>query len=135
MTSEREPMSPSPGVFHDDLARLDLTESQAVIYDQPIGVRLLHRDPSSGAEHSLIRYPAGLRAKCHRHSAAHTIVVVEGALLADGLLLPAGSYAHFPAGTVMHHEPAPGQDCLFVILFDGPFDVVPVDKDANDGSE
>jgi hypothetical protein len=27
----------------------------------------------------------------------------------------------------MHHAPAPGTDCLFVIAFDGPLDVTPVD--------
>jgi quercetin dioxygenase-like cupin family protein len=132
MTSEPEPVRPSRAVLLDDLGRLDLTESQPVIYDQPVGLRLLFRDQVSGAEHYLIRYPAGLRAKRHRHSAAHTIVVVEGVLQADGRLLSAGSYAHFPAGTTMHHESAPDHDCLFVILFDGPFDVFPVDDDPAD---
>jgi hypothetical protein len=28
---------------------------------------------------------------------------------------------------VMHHEPARGKHCLFVIIFDGPFDVTPAD--------
>ncbi len=112
-------------VFLSQLARQDLEESQPAIYDQPISLRLLHQDPGSGAEHYLVRYPAGLRAQRHRHSAAHTIVVIEGVLHADDQVLPAGSYAHFPAGTLMHHQPAPDQDCLFVIIFDGPFDVYP----------
>jgi quercetin dioxygenase-like cupin family protein len=90
----------------------------------------LYRDARTGAEHYVVRYPAGLRAQSHRHSSAHTIVVIEGVLLADGELLPAGSYAHFPADTAMHHEPAPGHDCLFIIVFDGPFDVIPDDGDS-----
>ena len=44
----------------------------------------------------------------------------------DGEILSPGSYAHHPAGTVMHHAPAPDHHCLFVILFHGPFDVTPV---------
>jgi hypothetical protein len=34
-----------------------------------------------------------------------------------------GAYAHFPAGTVMHHVPADDAPCLFVTIFHGPFDV------------
>ena len=36
------------------------------------------------------------------------------------------SYCHFPAGTVIHHA----QGCLFVTIFDGPFDVTPVSDPA-----
>jgi hypothetical protein len=32
---------------------------------------------------------------------------------------------HHPAGVVMHHAPATGESCLFVIIFHGPFDVIP----------
>src|ERR1700722_15421120 len=119
----------SQAVLFDQLTGQRLDESQPEIYDRPIGLRLLYQDPRSGAEHYLIRYPAGMRARRHRHSAAHTIVVIEGVLLADGQLLAAGSYAHFPPQTLMHHEPAPEHDCLFVIMFDGPFDVYPVGDD------
>jgi quercetin dioxygenase-like cupin family protein len=126
MTSKADIEGSRRATFIDQLARQGLAESQPAIYDRPIGLRLLYQDPHSGAEHYLVRYPAGLRGQVHRHSAAHTIVVIEGVLHADGRALPAGSYAHFPAETPMRHEPAPGQDCLFVILFDGPFDVHPV---------
>jgi len=110
-----------------DLAGLELEPSQPAIYDRPIGLRLLHRDPASGAEHYLVRYPAGLVAQRHTHSVAHTIVVLEGRLLANGELLGPGSYCHFPAGSVMHHAPTTDEDCLFVTVFHGPFDVHPVD--------
>ena len=112
-------------VAHPDLASMPLEESQPVIYDRPIGLRLLHRDPGSGSEHYLVRYPEGLQARPHTHSAAHTIVVLEGELEANGEHLGPGSYCHFPAGEVMHHAPAAGRHCLFVITFDGPFDVTP----------
>ena len=133
MTSKADIEGSRRATFIDQLARQDLAESQPAIYDRPIGLRLLYQDPRSGAEHYLVRYPAGLRAERHRHSAAHTIVVIEGALHADGHVLPSGSYAHFPAGASMGHEPAPGQDCLFVILFDGPFDVYPVGDENDQG--
>jgi quercetin dioxygenase-like cupin family protein len=105
------------------LASLVLDQSQPVIYDRPIGLKLLFQDPASGAEHYLVHYPAGMTAKSHTHTAAHTIIVLEGKLQANGQVLGPGSYCHFPAGSAMHHGPVGGQDCLFVTIFHGPFDV------------
>jgi quercetin dioxygenase-like cupin family protein len=113
-------------VLHDDLPSLELEESQPVVYDRPIGLRRLYKDSESGAEHYLIRYPPNLRTQRHRHSAAHTIIVLAGVMEANGQLLHAGSYAHFEAGTVHHHAPFGYESCLFVIIFHGPFDVTPV---------
>jgi quercetin dioxygenase-like cupin family protein len=86
-------MTSPTAILLDRLPLLELGESQPGIYDRPIGLRLLYQDPSSGAEHYLVRYPAGLRARHHRHSAAHTIIVLDGAMQANGQLLHAGSYA------------------------------------------
>jgi quercetin dioxygenase-like cupin family protein len=110
-------------VIVDGLASLPLEQSQPAIYDRPIGLRLLYQDPDSGAEHYLIRYPAGLRAQRHRHTAAHTMIVLEGRLQANEAVVGPGAYVHFPAGTVMHHAPAGDAPCLFVTIFHGPFDV------------
>jgi quercetin dioxygenase-like cupin family protein len=118
-------MDDNDAVIIDDLGALELDESQPSIYDRPIGARLLHHDPTSGAEHYLIRYPAGLQARRHTHTAAHTVVVLDGGLEANGRQLGPGSYCHFPAGEPMHHAPAAGTGCLFVTIFHGPFDVHP----------
>lgn len=123
------------------VGRLDLQplrDSRVEIYDRPVGVRLLFRDPRSGAEHYLVRYPAGLGSERHRHSAAHTFVVIEGTLEANGERFGPGSYCHFPAGTVMHHGPAGADGCLFVAIFDGPQDVQvagPMDQEAGEACE
>jgi quercetin dioxygenase-like cupin family protein len=111
----------------DALASLELRMTEQPVYDQPFELRLLYEDPVSGAEHYVVRYPAGLVARRHRHTAAHTIVVLEGALEANGQIVGPGSYCHFPAGEPMHHAPAADESCLFVIMFDGPFDVEAVD--------
>ena len=95
----------------------------AAVYDQPIGLRLLYSDPVGGEEHYVVRYPAGLMGRPHRHTAAHTIIVLEGQLEANGRVIGPGSYAHFPAGEVMRHQAAGDGPCLFVLLFHGPFDV------------
>jgi quercetin dioxygenase-like cupin family protein len=100
----------------------------AAVYDRPIGLRLLFEDTQTGEEHYLVRYPAGLKAHVHRHSAAHTIVVLEGRLEVNGRVIGPGSYAHFAAGGAMHHQSTTEESCLFVILFHGPFDVQIVDQ-------
>jgi quercetin dioxygenase-like cupin family protein len=112
----------------DELGSIELVRSQLVIYDREIGLRLLYQDPESGAEHYLIRYPAGLRARVHRHTAAHTIVVLEGRLEVNDEVIGPGAYCHFPPGEAMRHAPADEDSCLFVTLFHGPFDVEPIDR-------
>jgi quercetin dioxygenase-like cupin family protein len=119
-------VTPEPqAVLFDGLSSLELEESQPIIYDRPIGMRMLYQDPVSGAEHYLIRYPAGLQAQRHTHTASHTIIVLAGRLSANQHVLGPLSYCHFPAGSVMRHAPAGDQGCLFVTIFDGPFDVTP----------
>jgi quercetin dioxygenase-like cupin family protein len=110
----------------DVLTSLELRDpgpAAGAIYDRPIGLRLLFEDPVSGEEHYLTRYPGGTRGRLHRHSAAHTIVVIEGRLRANDQVIGPGSYAHFPAGVPMRHEAADDDGCLFVLLFHDAFDV------------
>ncbi len=110
----------------DDLRSLPLQPPGAAasaVYDREIALRLLHEDPASGEEHYIVRYPAGVKGRVHRHTAAHTIVVLEGKLEANGRVIGPGSYAHFPAGEAMRHQATEDGPCVFVLLFHGPFDV------------
>lgn len=110
----------------DELRSLELSPpgaTAAAIYDREIALRLLYEDPESGEEHYVVRYPTGVKGRLHRHSAAHTIVVLEGRLEANGRVIAEGSYAHFPAGQPMRHQATEEGPCLFVLLFHGPFDV------------
>lgn len=106
-----------------DVCSLPLRTAEQPAYDQPFELHELYKDPGTGAEHYVVRYRAGTKARWHRHSAAHTMIVISGRLVANGQPLGPGGYAHFPAGTAMLHEPAEGHDCTFVIIFDGPFDL------------
>ncbi len=115
-------------IIVDSLRSVELGLTQPVIYDREIGVRLLYHDPASGAEHYLIRYPAGLKARAHRHTAAHTIVVLDGRLAVNDQIIGPGAYCHFPSGESMRHAPADGDACLFITIFHGPFDVQPIDE-------
>jgi quercetin dioxygenase-like cupin family protein len=112
----------------EGLQSLQMRSRKLPIYDREIDIAELHIDERSGAEHYVIRYPEGLKAQPHKHTAAHTMVVLEGALNANGQELGPLSYCHFPAGEVMTHQPAEGQSCLFVLIFDGPFDVHPANE-------
>jgi quercetin dioxygenase-like cupin family protein len=117
----------------DDLKSVELGRAQPIIYDREIGLRLVYEDPGSGAEHYLIRYPAGLKNRLHRHTAAHTIVVLEGRLAVNDQIVGPGAYCHFPAGEAMRHAPADNDSCLFVIIFDGPVDMHPVSPSTAEG--
>jgi quercetin dioxygenase-like cupin family protein len=115
-------------IIVDDLRSVEVGRSQPVIYDREIGLRLLYRDPDSGAEHYLVRYPAGLKARPHRHTTAQTIVVLEGRLEVNDEVIGPGAFCHLPPGETMRHAPAEDDSCLFVTVFDGPFDVEPIDE-------
>jgi quercetin dioxygenase-like cupin family protein len=121
------PMDYGAAIIVDRLGSAETKPSQAVIYDREFGVRLLYQDPVSGAEHYLVRYPAGLKAKAHRHTAAHTIVVLEGRLAVNNEVIGPGAYCHFPPGEAMFHAPAGDEPCLFVNIFHGPFDLEPLE--------
>jgi quercetin dioxygenase-like cupin family protein len=113
---------PDP-VIVADVCSLALRPSEQPAYDRPFELLALYEDPRTGAEHYVVRYRAGTKAKWHRHTAAHTIIVIVGQLVANGQPLGPGGYAHFPGGTPMLHEPAEEHDCTFVLIFDGPFDL------------
>ena len=120
-------MNQRQAVIIDGLGSLEAGPAQPVIYDRTIGMRLLYEDPTSGAEHYLIRYPAGLKAKRHRHTAAQTIVVLQGRLAVDDRVIGPGGYCHFPPDQPMFHAPADNQSCVFVSIFDRPSDVEPLE--------
>jgi quercetin dioxygenase-like cupin family protein len=110
-------------VIHPDLRAVPLHTTEQPAYDRPFELDLLHQDPRSGAEHYVVRYRPGTRARPHRHTAAHTIIVLDGHMTVDGQRLGPGGYAHHPGETAMLHEPAPDEACTFVLIFDGPFDL------------
>ena len=112
----------------DDLASAEMRPGRSVVYDREIEIRDLYQDPDTGAEHYLIRYPAGLQTRLHRHTSAHTVVVLEGRLEANDRVVGPGSYCHFPPGETMRHQPAGDDSCLFLIVFHGPVDVEPLDE-------
>lgn len=115
-------------VIVEDLSAAELGVARSAVYDRAIGLRTLYENSDTGAEHYLIRYPRGLKTRLHRHTAAHTILVLEGRIQVNDQVVGPGSYCHFPAGEAMTHAPEGDDSCLFVIIFDGPVDALPVDE-------
>lgn len=118
-------------VVVDLVTSVDMTKSRPVIYDRDIELRLLYEDPVSGAEHYVVRYPVGLRVSRHRHSVAHTVVVLEGRLAVNDEVIGPAGYCHFPADQVMLHVPVGDEPCTFVTIFHGPFDVELVEENES----
>jgi quercetin dioxygenase-like cupin family protein len=110
-------------VIHPDLKAISLRTTEQPAYDRPFELQLLHHDQRTGAEHYIVRYRPGTRGRPHRHTAAHTIVVLDGHMTVDGQLLGPGGYSHHPGDTTMVHEPAADESCTFVLIFDAPFDL------------
>lgn len=117
-------------IYFDNLASLEVEWRKLEPYDQPIGLKLLFEDPRTGVEHDLVRYPAGMKARWHRHTAGHAILLLEGHMHVNDRTLGPGDYCYLPPGEPMWHEQVEGESCLFVIMFDGPFDVAVVDGPA-----
>jgi quercetin dioxygenase-like cupin family protein len=63
----------------------------------------------------------------HRHTAAQTIVVLEGRLAVNDEVVGPGAYCHFSPGEPMFHAPAGDEPCLFVTIFHGASDVEPLE--------
>src|SRR5262245_22610665 len=110
-------------VIHPDVQAIPLRTTEQPAYDRPFELQLLHQDESTGAEHYVVRYRPGTKGRAHSHTAAHTIVVIDGHITIDGHVLGPGGYAHHPGGTTMLHEPARDEGCTFVLIFDAPFDL------------
>jgi hypothetical protein len=110
-------------IIHPDLTTLALHPTEQPAYDRPFDLELLLQDARTGAEHYVVRYRPGTWARPHRHTAAHTIIVLGGHMDVDGQRLGPGGYAHHPGGTTMLHEPVGDEGCTFVLLFDAPFDL------------
>ena len=115
-------------VIYPDLNAIVLQTTEQPAYDRPFELALLHEDQRTGAEHYVVRYRPGTRARQHQHSAAHTIIVLDGRMTVDGQLLGPGGYAHHPGNTTMLHEPADDKGCTFVLIFEAPFDLRLVDN-------
>lgn len=114
-------MDESGPVYVEDLGAVALRPQAGPIY--PTSVDIAPLLSATGAAHFLVRYPGGTEALPHRHTQSQTIIVLEGRLRVNDRELGPGAYCHLPARQVMIHTSADQESCLFLTIFDGPFDV------------
>lgn len=93
---------------------------------------MLWGDTAKGPHRAFFKFPVGLKAPLHTHSAGDRGVILSGtlSLAVEGAApkkLGAGSYFSLPAGTP-HITAVEGEEpCVFFIEREGPFDVVVVE--------
>ena len=75
----------------------------------------LLREPDTGMEITLVRYPAGYVTKWHTHHCGHGMYVLKGTLVTHAGNYGPGSFVWFPEGMRMEHG-AP-QDSEVTVLF------------------
>jgi hypothetical protein len=119
-------MEPGDAVVVDAVMALEAPPKKIAVYDREIGSGCVRR---SRDERGALPDPLSGRtkAKLHRHTAAQTIVVLEGRLLVNGKVVGPGAYCHFPPGEPMLHAPTDHESCTFVTIFHGEADVEALD--------
>lgn len=81
----------------------------------------LFRDPETGIEVRLVRYPAGAINPRHTHPCGHGMYVLEGTLVTHKGRFGPGSFVWFPEGEVMEHGAGPDGDVIVVFITNKPF--------------
>ena len=83
----------------------------------------LHRDPDTGMEVRLVRYPAGFTNPLHTHPCAHGMYVLEGTLVTREGRFGPGHYVWFPEGNVMEHGATAEEDVTVLFITNKPFEI------------
>ncbi len=81
----------------------------------------LIRDPDTGMEIRLVRYPAGLINTRHTHPCAHGMYVLEGTLVTHVGRHGPGCFVWFPEGTEMEHGASADGDVTVLFITNKPF--------------
>lgn len=99
-----------------------------------VQMAVLDGDPTKGASHFLMKFPAGFAAPLHHHTADHYVGVVSGTMVltSDGKeqKLTAGSFFSFTGKTVHGTSCAAGADCVIMVDSRGKWDLVMEQKAA-----
>ena len=94
----------------------------------------LRGDPAKGANHIMMKLPAGFAAPLHHHTADHYVTVVAGTLVLtiDGkeTRLPPGSYFAFTGMKQHLTRCEAGSDCTLFVDNRAKWDVVPAAEKA-----
>ena len=85
-----------------------------------VQMKLLRYDPATGRREMIVRFPDGYVEPRHVHAATHSVVVLRGQQIVEGVVLNPGDYCHGAAN--FEHGPFEyrGQDgCVLFAVFTG----------------
>ncbi len=88
-----------------------------------LGRLMLRKDPDSGAEIRMIRYPKGVLNPEHTHPCGHGIFVLEGKLRTHQGTYGPGTWVWFPQGETMEHGATDEADMVGIFITDGAFEI------------
>ena len=83
--------------------------------------KTLVKDPDTGMQISITKYPAGFINPLHDHACAHGMLVLEGILHTSQGDYGPGSFLWFPEGMEMWHGGTADQDVQIVFITNKTF--------------
>jgi len=84
-------------------------------------------DPKTGMIVNVSYYPKGYKMGWHKHSCAHGMYIIEGAMETNLGIVKKGEFVWFPAGVEMDHGATATEDCTFLFITNAPFDIERLD--------
>ena len=85
-------------------------------------------EPKTGMLVNVSFYPKGYTMGWHRHTCAHGMYVIDGALETNLGVVKKGEFVWFPAGVEMDHGATALEDCTFLFITNAPFDIQQIEK-------
>ena len=107
----------------NDMAWVEGGKGQPTTYS----MKFLYRDPNSGQEAMVLRYPAGHVMPPHMHSSGHGMYVLSGKLVTNHGTYGPGSFVWFPANEVVSHGASPDEDVVVIFMRHEDMDIRFVD--------
>ena len=80
-------------------------------------------EPKTGMIVNVSHYPKGYTMGWHKHSCAHGMYIIEGAMQTNLGIVKKGEFVWFPADTEMDHGATMAEDCTFLFITNAPFDI------------
>lgn len=89
-------------------------------------------DAKTGMIVNVSHYPKGYTLGLHKHSCAHGMYIIEGALQTDLGIVKKGEMVWFPPNVEMEHGATALSACTFLFITNAPFDIEYIGKQTND---
>ncbi len=90
--------------------------------------RAMVTDPKTGMIVNVSYYPKGYSMGWHKHSCAHGMYIIDGAMQTSLGVVKKGEFVWFPAETEMNHGATALEDCTFLFITNAPFDIEQVER-------